>query len=32
MLTNSALVYRVQMRGEGVTAGPQPVSAAVHIT
>ncbi len=31
LLTNSALVYRGQMRGGGI-AGPQPVSAAVHIT
>ncbi len=35
LLTNSALVIRVQMRGEGVScglAGSQPMSAAVHIT
>jgi hypothetical protein len=32
LLTNSALVYRVQMRGGGVIAGSQPMSAAVYIT
>ncbi len=32
LLTNSALVYRVQMRGEGGIAGSQPMSSAVHIT
>ncbi len=31
LLTNSALVYRVQMRGGGI-AGSWPMSAAVHIT
>jgi hypothetical protein len=33
-LTNSALVIRVQMRGEGGVAGsqPQPMSKAVYIT
>ncbi len=29
-LTNSALVY-AQMWGEGVVAGPQPMSTAVHM-
>jgi hypothetical protein len=32
LLTNSALVKRVQMRGEGGVAGSQPMSIAVHIT
>ncbi len=33
LLTNSALVIRVQMRGEGGgLAGSQPMSTAVHIT
>ncbi len=31
-LTNSALVIRVPMRGEGGVAGSQPMSKAVHIT
>jgi hypothetical protein len=31
-LTNSALVIRVQMRGEGGDAGYRPMSTAVHIT
>jgi hypothetical protein len=31
-LTNSALVYRVQMRGDGGIVGSQPMSTAVHIT
>ncbi len=32
VLTNSALVMRVQMRGGGGLAGSQPMSTAVHIT
>jgi hypothetical protein len=32
LLTNSALVCRVQMQGEGKIFGSQPMSAAVHIT
>ncbi len=32
LLTNSALVIRVQMRGERGVAGSQPMSTAVHIT
>jgi hypothetical protein len=32
VLTNSALVIRVQIRGEGGVAGSQPRSADVHIT
>jgi hypothetical protein len=32
LLTNSAFVILVQMRGEGGVAGSQPMSAAVHIT
>ncbi len=32
LLTNSALVIRDQMRGEGGVAGSQPMSTAVHIT
>ncbi len=33
LLTNSALVMRVQMRGEGEgVAGSQPMNTAVHIT
>ncbi len=32
LLTNSALVIRVQRRGEGGVAGLQPMSTAVHIT
>jgi hypothetical protein len=31
LLTNSALVIRVQMRGEGGVAGSQPMSTAVQI-
>ncbi len=32
LLTNSALVIRVQMRDIGVSAESQPMSTAVHIT
>ncbi len=32
LLTNSALVKRVQMRGKRGVAGSQPMSTAVHIT
>ncbi len=32
LLTNSALVIRVQMRGEGGVSWSQPISKAVHIT
>jgi hypothetical protein len=32
LLTNSALVIRVQMRGEAGSRGSQPMSTAVHIT
>ncbi len=32
LLTNSALVIRVQMREEGGVAGSQPMNKAVHIT
>ncbi len=32
LLTNSAFVIRVQIRGEGGVAGSQPMSTAVHIT
>ena len=32
LLTNSALVIRVQLRGGGGVEGPQPMSTAVHIT
>jgi hypothetical protein len=32
LLTNSVLVIRVHMRGEGGVAGSQPMSTAVHIT
>ncbi len=32
LLTNSALVIRVQMRGEGEVAGSQLMSTAMHIT
>jgi hypothetical protein len=32
LLTNSALIYRVQMRGEWGIVGSHPMSAAVHIT
>jgi hypothetical protein len=32
LLTNSALVYESKFRGEGVVAGCQPLSTAVHIT
>jgi hypothetical protein len=32
LLTNSALVIRVQLRGGGEVTGSQPMSTAVHIT
>ncbi len=32
LLTNSALVIRVQIRGRGGVAGTEPVSTALHIT